>query len=94
MARPQWDDWESLRIIQVIQDALITVGAAGVAQAAQGLPAATPQPASAAAGPQQLLAQVWQLEDMRTWTFPMPSCTTQVNCWLPWRVVCILFLSL
>ena len=94
MARPQWDDWESLRIIQVIQDALITVGAAGGAPAAQGLPAATPQPAAAAARPRQLLAQKWVLEDMRTWTFLLPSCTTQVNSWLPWWVVCILVLSL
>ena len=83
-SRPQWDDWETLRIIQVVQNALIHVGA-GVevpssSPAVRGLPDATPQPASGASRPRQLLAQAWRVRDMRTWTFEPPSCTTQVNC--------------
>ena len=83
-SRPQWDAWECLRIIQVVQNALIHVGAGVEVQssspAIQGLPAATPQPAATASGPRQLLAQAWRVRDMRTWTFESPSCTTQVNC--------------
>ena len=83
-SRPQWDDWESLRIIQVVQNALVHVGA-GMAvpsssPAVRGLPDATRQPASGASRPRQLLAQAWRVRDMKTWTFEPPSCTTQVNC--------------
>jgi len=83
-SRPQWDDWESLRIIQVVQNALIHVGAGmevpSSSPAVQGLPDATRQPAATASGPRQLLAQAWRVRDMRTWMFEPPSCTTQVNC--------------
>jgi len=83
IARPQWDSWESLRIVQVVQNALIQVGAGGAAEstnpAVRGLPAATPQPAAATLGPRQLLAQAWRVKDMRTFEFEPPSCATQVN---------------
>jgi len=60
MSRRQWDEWESLRIVQVVQNGLIKVGAGQVTTApgpSQGLPAETPQPPSATLGPRQLLAQ-------------------------------------
>ena len=85
MVRQQWDDWESLRIIQVVQHALIQVVPAvqlsesGVPAVQQGLPDNTPQPPSATLGPRQLLAQAWRLVDMRTWRFELPSCTTGVK---------------
>ena len=94
MSRRQWDEWESLRIIQVVQNALIQLGA-GQATAApgpsQGLPAATPQPLSATLGPRQLLAQAWRVVDMKIWKFPPPSCTTQDNCWTLLRIVPLAF---
>ena len=95
-ARPQWDDWESLRIIQVVQNALVQLGAGGARGAAdpaiRGLPAVTPPPAAEAWGPRQLLAQAWQVQDMRTWTFEPPSCTTQSGHLLfdPKHIPCIL----
>ena len=83
MARPQWDDWESLRIIRVVQSALVTVGASTVSA---GLPAATLQPPSATLGPRQSLAQAWRFLDFFSWTFEPPSCTTLVNCCVHLRV--------
>ena len=70
-ARPQWDEWESIRIIQVVQNALISVGQR---RQVMRLPPNTPVPALAQLGPRQLLAQAWRQVDMKHFQFPSHSC--------------------
>lgn len=70
-SRGSWDSWESVRVIQVLERALIHIG---MGSDEKRLPPNTVLPNSQAGGARGLLRQVWRQVDMATFRFPSQSC--------------------